>query len=146
MANFPTRCCYGIGAYLSSLDEVRRANVGFMSDCLGFANVPNVAAADVSAKVPRDRGADWDFADVTRHYARLLYGADGTKLRRAATAEVMEATLAEWRRAGSSCAGALVWMLKDFMPGSGWRWSIPWRPSSSPGTFFVARSGPCRSL
>ena len=32
----------------------------------------------------------------------------------------MEATIAEWRRAGSSCAGALVWMLKDFVPGAGW--------------------------
>ena len=32
----------------------------------------------------------------------------------------MEATIAEWRRAGSSCWGALVWMLKDFVPGAGW--------------------------
>src|SRR5207253_1567084 len=39
---------------------------------------------------------------------------------RAAPGEVMEAAIAEWRRAGSSCHGALVWMLKDFVPGAGW--------------------------
>jgi beta-mannosidase len=70
--------------------------------------------------VPRDRGADWDFADIRNHYVRLLYERDEPKLRRAATGEVMEATIAEWRRAASSCSGALVWMLKDFMPGAGW--------------------------
>ena len=26
----------------------------------------------------------------------------------------------EWRRGGSSCSGALVWMFKDFTPGAGW--------------------------
>ena len=111
---------YGIGAYLRPLDDARRAKVRFTSECLGFANPPNGAGADLSANVPRDRGTDWDFADITRHYTQLLYGADGKKLRRAATAEVMETTIAEWRRAASSCAGALVWMLKDFAPGAGW--------------------------
>ncbi len=108
---------YGVGAYLRPLDDARRANVRFTSECLGFANLPRGGNSD---GVPRDRGADWDFADVTRHYAQLLYGADGQHLQRAAPAEVMEATMAEWRRAGSTCAGALVWMLKDFLPGAGW--------------------------
>ena len=108
---------YGVGAYLRPLDDARRAHVRFTSECLGFANLPRGGNTD---NVPRDRGADWDFADVTRHYTRVLYGADGKHLQRATPAEVMETTVAEWRRAGSSCAGALVWMLKDFVPGAGW--------------------------
>jgi beta-mannosidase len=108
---------YGVGAYLRPLDDARRAGVRFTSECLGFANLPNDCSP---GNVPRDRGADWDFADVTRHYAHMLYGADAKHLLRAAPAEVMEAVIAEWRRAGSSCGGALVWMLKDFVPGAGW--------------------------
>ncbi len=111
---------YGVGAYLRPLEDARRADVRFTSECLGFSNVPAATNADTLANVPRDRGADWDFADVTRHYTKLLYGSDTPRLRRAAVAEVMEATIAEWRRAGSACAGALVWMLKDFTAGAGW--------------------------
>lgn len=121
---------YGVGAYMRPLEDARRANVRFTSECLGFANVPVAASPGVpwqdserwKAAIPRDRGADWDFEEVTNHYVRLLYGADATGLeaQRAAPGEVMEATIAEWRRAGSSCHGALIWMLKDFVPGAGW--------------------------
>jgi beta-mannosidase len=121
---------YGVGAYMRPLEDARRANVRFAAECLAFANVPDASSPGVpwddpatwKASVPRDRGADWDFEDVTNHYVRLLYGSDaqGLDAARAATAEVMEAAIAEWRRAGSSCWGALVWMLKDFVPGAGW--------------------------
>jgi beta-mannosidase len=111
---------YGVGADMRPLEDARRANVRFTSECLAFANLPDMASAGPQGSAPRDRGADWDFEDVTRHYARLLYGADTPDAMRAAPGAVMEATIAEWRRAGSSCWGALVWMLKDFVPGPGW--------------------------
>lgn len=111
---------YGVGAYLRPLEDARRAHVRFASECLAFANLPDATATGKWWPAPRDRGADWDFEDVTRHYARLLYGSDAPDAMRAAPGAVMEATIAEWRRAGSSCWGALVWMLKDFVPGAGW--------------------------
>jgi beta-mannosidase len=121
---------YGVGAYLRPLEDARRANVRFTSECLAFANVPKRTSPGVpwdapqkwKAPSPRDRGADWDFEDVTNHYVRVLYGpaAKGLEAARLAPGDVMEATIAEWRRAGSSCHGALVWMLKDFVPGAGW--------------------------
>jgi beta-mannosidase len=51
-----------------------------------------------------------------RHHDEGRYLA----LSRATTAEIMEATVGEWRRSGSSCNGALVWTLQDLVPGAGW--------------------------
>jgi beta-mannosidase len=83
------------------------------------------------ARVPRDSGAGWDFEDVRDHYLRELCGLDPIALRsadleryfalsRAVTGEVMKQAFAEWRRPGSGCGGALVWFLKDLLPGAGW--------------------------
>jgi beta-mannosidase len=121
---------FGVGAYRLPLDDARRAGVRFASECLAFANVPDDDAV-AFAGVPRDVGADWDFADVRDHYLAELFGVDPGALRRedperylalarAVTGEVMAETFGEWRRAGSPCGGGLVLWLRDVLPGSGW--------------------------
>lgn len=137
---------YGVGAYLRPLEDARRANVRFAPECLAFANVPapetvrEVAldaprmklthAENWKARVPRDRGAGWDFEDVRDHYLGRLFGVDPASLRaadparylalgRVVTGEVMSATYGELRRKGSGCRGALVWTLQDLWPGAG---------------------------
>lgn len=146
---------YGVGAYRRDLGDARRANVRFASECLGFANVPETrtlledfGGAPLSSplwrpRIPRDQGAAQDFEDVRDHYVGLLYGVDPLALKRddpqayldfsrAAVAETIEATIGEWRRAGSTNAGALIWFWKDLWASSGWG-IVDWkgRPKSA---------------
>ncbi|AWN52797.1 beta-mannosidase [Methylobacterium sp. 17Sr1-1] len=133
---------YGVGAYGRPFEDARRAEVRFASECLAFANVPEPVSLHEAGLsdprdpawahgVPRDRGADWDFEGVRDHYVGALYGIDPETVRRddperyltlgrAAVTDVMEATFAEWRRAGSPTAGGLVWLYHDLAPGAGW--------------------------
>ncbi len=133
---------FGVGAYRRPIEDARRADVRFASECFAFAAVPSAPslarqglapseAEAWAAGVPRDAGADWDFEDVRDHYVATLFGVDPVALRRdaperwlalgrAAPAILMEAVFAEWRRAGSRCRGGLVWLLADMKTGAGW--------------------------
>lgn len=143
--NAGTTSYYGVGAYLRPLDDARRSELRFATECLAFANVPEdstlaqmpnglgikVHHPHWKARVPRDLGAGWDFDDVRDHYLTQLFGKQALDIRyadherylelsRVVSGEVMAATFAEWRRQRSSCNGALIWFLRDFWPGAGW--------------------------
>jgi len=134
---------YGVSAYMRPLDDARRADVRFASECLCFANVPDAAPFTLEEDAPRiehphfapriegDTGATWYFEKVRNFYTQLLYDVDVADVRRddpsrfldlarATSAEIMEATFAEWRRDGSSTRGGLVWNFQDLWPGAGW--------------------------
>jgi len=120
---------FGVGAYRRPLADARLAEVRFAAESLAFANLSDEPEPDLG--VPRDAGADWDFADVRDHYLRELFGLDPAHLRttdparyralsRVVSGEVMAETFGEWRRAASPCRGALVLWSKDLEPGAGW--------------------------
>lgn len=138
---------FGVGAYLRPIEDVRRAQVRFASECLAFSNVPEPEAMDRMALanrgglspaspawkrgVARDSGAGWDFEDVRDHYLKLLYAVDPIALRyadvarywdlsRLVSGEVMAEVFGEWRRLGSGCRGGIVLWYGDLEPGAGW--------------------------
>lgn len=152
---------YGVGAYMRPLEDARRANVRFASECLAFANLPqperlklittaHPASPEWKAHVVRDLKADWDFEDVRDHYLGLLYGVDPARLKQddparylalstAVPGEVMEATFAEWRRVGSVTRGGLVWLWQDLKQGFGWG-VRDWQGVAKPAYYALQRA------
>ncbi len=113
---------FGVGGYRRPLSDARTAGVRFAAECLALSNVPDDDAL-AGAGVPRDVGADWDFADVRDFYRDALHGPghQGDLGRsREVSGEVMAAVLGEWRRVASPCRGGLVLWLRDVVPGAGW--------------------------
>jgi beta-mannosidase len=144
-ADAGTTSYYGVGAYLRGLDDARRSQLKFATECLAFANIP----ADTALKrmpggfairvhqpawkmrSPRDLGAGWDFDDVRDHYMKEVFGVEPAKLRyadherylalgRMVTGEAMAAAFAEWRRPASLCRGAMILFMRDLWAGAGW--------------------------
>jgi len=138
---------FGVGAYLRPLEDARRAEVCFASECLAFSNVPEPELMEQIAlstpggispthpawkrAVPRDSGAGWDFEDVRDHYLKLLYSIEPVTLRysdqnrywelsRMVSGEAMAEVFGEWRRAASACNGGIVLWSADLQPGAGW--------------------------
>jgi beta-mannosidase len=133
----------GVGGYRRPLDDARLAAPRFVTECLAMSHLPDARTVDDLLSdgssvfdgkwkqgIPRDRGRSWDFEDVRDYYVRELYGIDPTELRivqperyldvgRAATTEVVERTLTEWRRPASTCSGALLLEWNDLAPGAG---------------------------
>ncbi len=121
---------FGVGGYRRPLEDARRSEVRFASECLAISNVP---AYDPKPKegVPRDVGSEWDFEDVRDHYLALLYEIDPASLResdpnrylelsRSVSGQVMAYVFGEWRREASPSAGGLVLWMRDLQAGAGW--------------------------
>jgi beta-mannosidase len=140
-----TSSYFGLGGYRRPLDDARRSDVRFATECLAFGNIPRDETIEAvlgdgqmpvvhpawKARVPRDGGASWDADDVRDHYLAALFDVDPVGLRqtdieryialgRVVSGEVMEHAFAEWRRRASRCWGALVWFHRDLWPGGGW--------------------------
>lgn len=147
---------YGVGAYMRPVSEVRRTNVRFASECLGFSNIPEQETINhfmagqlpVShhprwkSRVPRDSGSGWDFEDVRDHYLKELYSVDAVELRcfdmerylelsRVTSGEIMGQVYSEWRSSYNECGGGLVWFFKDLWSGAGWGiFDSDWTPKA----------------
>jgi len=135
----------GVGVYLRPLDDLRRADVRFVSEGLAFAIPPERDTVDERCggarraghdptwkqAIHHDTGGSWDLEDVRDHYVKLLFAEDPALLRRhdperaldlgrAAVTHVIAEAMAEWRRADSRCAGLLLVGVRDLRAGAGW--------------------------
>jgi len=119
---------FGVGGYRRPLDDVQVTRPAFATECLALANPTGVLGPEETPahRVPRDRGADWDFINVTRHYCDVLFGeeprdsGEQAAVLRATTAIVMERTMQRLRAPRADCGGALVLTHQDPWACAGW--------------------------
>jgi len=136
---------FGVGVGRLPLEDLRRADLRFVSEGLGNSIPPERATVDEvfggdlvthlesgwRRGVHRDAGNWYDLEAVRDHYAATLFGVDIDELwrtdpdraldvGRAAVAAIRGAAVAEWRRPGSRCAGMLGIALADLREGAGW--------------------------
>ncbi len=136
---------FGVGAYRHHPDDARRAAPRFVSEGLAFAVPPEPPTVDRffggaaaaghdpawKAAIHHDTGRPFDLEDVRDDYiarrtgieprqARFADPARALDLGRATVGELVAGAVAEWRRPGSPCAGALLVCLRDLRPGAGW--------------------------
>ena len=134
-----------VGAYMRPLEDARRSEVRFATECLSLSNIPEDPTLDLilrvgesvhhhpkwKARVPRDSAAGWDFEDIRDFYLAQLFSVDALKLRytdmdrylalsRVVPGEIMSSVFAEWRRQRSTCHGGLIWFYRDLWPAAGW--------------------------
>ncbi len=167
---------FGIGGYLRPLSSLRSDGVRFASECLAFATPPEPSSVEDMFGGPQgalddprwrrgahhDAGRSWDLEDMHGFYMARTFGIDPflvrwqdperyLELARATAVFLVSNVLTEWRRHGSSCAGALVLALRDLRIGPGWglvdawgRPKAPWyalRPVLAPVAVLVSDEG-----
>lgn len=134
---------FGVGAYLRPVADTRSARVRFAAECLPFSTPPEPMDPLVEESLYRGQGhlrrprdaaytdtgaALYDFESVRDAYLEELFGESALRLRfgqperfrqlaRATTYHLFEQTLSEWRRAGSTCEGALAFYGHDLRHG-----------------------------
>ncbi len=124
---------FGLGAYMRHYREAQLSPPRFASECLAFAHPSSNTHEMLKShdRVPKDRGAAYDFLDVTQHYVQALFGASPETLAdmspqrqahvcSAALTRLTQEALAAWRWPESACKGALLWTAKDLWPSPGW--------------------------
>jgi beta-mannosidase len=136
---------WGVGSYLRPPEDARLSGIRFMSEGMGFAIPPERSTVEQACggagraghdpqwkqALHHDTGRSWDLEDARDFYVQKLFGIDPHLLRyldperaldlgRAVVAELFARTFSEWRRPGSSCAGAVGVALRDLVPGAGW--------------------------
>jgi len=135
---------YGVGGYLRPVEDIHQAGVRFAAECLAFAIPPEPSTVEQAcggayraghepawkSAIHRDTTSSWDFEDVTEYYAERMFGVRLFEIRRtnperyldfcrAVAADLFDQVWSQWRSTGSSCAGAIVFQLRDWLPGAG---------------------------
>ncbi len=123
-----TTSYYGVGVYMRPLEDARRSQLRFATECLGIANEP--WSPRQGGWEPNHQAIGGNFMAVQDHYMAQLFKVDPLALAQsdparhldltqATSAVLMGTSFDEWRRQDSSCRGGLIWFGRDVQPGAG---------------------------